>query len=274
MSNTAPEHKDHWPVHSSVGEMYDGNFLIECSLFKGGFINFGYWKQNTVEHPILAESRLESGKNLYRYVLNRIVPSKKDYILEVACGAGAGSKLIQQEFAFRGYHGLDVSISQIERAKKLNELTNASVSFQVGAAESLSFPDSSFDKVFSIEAAQHFKSLESFIKESYRVLKSDGILAIATFFALSDSGFEEAAELIPTIRDKVDILYSVPKIQSLLHNFGFQNIVIEDIGANVWHGFDAWVAQGEFKDSWDRNWYKGYKKGIFNYYFVLAKKPN
>lgn len=276
MSDTTFEHQDHWPVLSTVEDMYEGDFLIESSLFEGGFINFGYWGKEITEHLLSKKDRLESGKNLYRYVLNKIGLARKDSILEVACGAGAGSRLILQEFSPKEYHGIDASNAQIARAKKLNDTnegTDKSIaSFQVSPAESLPFPNCSFEKIFSIEAAQHFISVENFIKEVHRTLKPHGTLAISTFFALSNSTSIEAMELIPTVRDKVDFLHPIVTIQKLLQEAGFQDITIESIGENVWHGFDSWIAQGEFKNSWDRNWYQGYKRGFFDYFIILAKK--
>lgn len=276
MSGTTFEHQDHWPVLSTVEDMYEGDFLLGCSLFEGGFINFGYWGKEVSDPPLSIAHRLESGKNLYRCVLNKIGLSRKDSILEVACGAGAGSRLLLQEFAPKEYHGIDASNAQIARAKKFNEANEgtgkSTAFFQVSPAESLPFPSCFFEKIFSIEAAQHFKSVEHFIKEVHRVLKPHGALAISTFFALSDSTSIEAMELIPTVRDKVDFLHPITTIQNLLQEAGFQDITIESIGENVWHGFDSWIAQGEFKNSWDRNWYQGYKQGLFDYFIILAKK--
>lgn len=276
MTDIIFEHQDHWPVLSTVEDMYEGDFLIKCSLFEGGFINFGYWDKEMPQHLLSVEHRLESGKNLYRCVLNKIGLSKKDCILEIACGAGAGSQLILQEFAPKEYHGIDASNSQIARAKRLNDtnegVSKSTASFQVSSAESLPFPSYFFEKIFSIEAAQHFRSVEHFIKEAYRTLKSQGTLAISTFFALSNSTSIEAMELIPTIQNKVDFLHPIITMQKLLQEAGFQDIKIESIGENVWYGFDSWIAQGEFKNSWDRNWYKGYKQGLFDYFIILAKK--
>ena len=274
MSKTTLEHKEHWPVLSTVEDMYEGDFLIECSLFKGGFINFGYWEKEISRIPISTENRVESAKNLYRRVLNKISLSKEDCILEIACGAGAGSKLVAEEFSCKEYHGIDASKSQIARAKTLNEMERNKSSFQVSAAESIPFPDCCFDKAFSIEAAQHFKSLQDFIREAYRILKLNGVLVISTFFALSDSGSIEAKDLIPTVRDKVDFLHPLATVEKLLQMSGFQDIIIESIGENVWPGFDAWISQGEFKNSWDRHWYEGYKRGLFDYFIILAKKMN
>jgi hypothetical protein len=46
----------------------------------------------------------------------------------------------------------------------------------------------------------------------------------------------------------------------------------ESIGERVWHGFDAWMAQTEFKGSWGRNWLKAYHRGLIDYFLVTAAK--
>lgn len=268
------EHKDHEPLFSTVEEMYDGDFLIKCSLFEGGFINFGFWRKNIDKGFLSIKDRLESAQNLYRKVLDKVTISNADHVLEVACGAGSGSALLLKEFTPKEYKGLDASSAQIARAKKLNICSADRSSFHIGCAEMLPFANQSFDKIFSIEAAQHFKSLPTFIKEAYRTLKPTGTLVVSTFFAKLDQVPNEVIEMIPTIRDKVDTLHPISKMLKLLQEAGFEQITSESIGENVWHGFDTWIAQGEFKNSWDRNWYDGYKQGFFDYYIISAKKSD
>lgn len=263
-----------WPILSTVEDMYGGDFLIKCGLFEGGFINFGYWKEIDHKHVLSKLDRIESAKNLYRFVLNKMKISQTDSLLEVGCGAGVGSALALLEFNPQMIKGIDASSAQIERAKKLTQDSDNRLSFEIGAAEKISFHKNGYDKVFSIEAAQHFKLFPAFINEVYHVLKPNGVFALATFFTPQDEVSKETFEMIPTLRDKVDYLHSISKVRVLLEEVGFEKIKIESIGEYVWHGFDNWIAHGEFKDSWDRNWYKGYKQGLFDYYLILASKPN
>jgi hypothetical protein len=44
------------------------------------------------------------------------------------------------------------------------------------------------------------------------------------------------------------------------------------LGEHVWHGFDAWIGQTEFRDSWGRNWLEAYNCGLIDYYLVRADK--
>lgn len=59
----------------------------------------------------------------------------------------------------------------------------------------------------------------------------------------------------------------------MLDKVGFKNIKIESIGKNVWHGFDKWISQqSEFKNTWNRNWYKAYQNNLIDYYEITAEK--
>lgn len=260
----------------SVAEMYDQDDLSACSLFAGNFINFGFWPNPLPKGLISPDQRIESKKNLYRAIAKKLSINKLDKVLEVACGQGVGSVLLLKEFQPQKIHGIDFSAAQIARAKKINadQILNHPdrVVFQHGEAENIPYPSQAFDKVFSIEAAQHFSDIAKFISEASRVLKPKGKLAIATFFGTSEKSKEYLSSMIQTIHDGIDKITPIDDIEEILNRNRFKNIRIESIGSKVWPGFDQWTAQGEFKDSWTRNWYKGYKMKLIDYYLITAKK--
>ncbi|CCB87863.1 methyltransferase domain-containing protein [Simkania negevensis] len=256
--------------------MYEDG-LHHLSMFEGGYINFGYWDHVKSDNGILTKSqRIESEKNLYRFVGKRMRLGNRDKVLELGCGLGLGTVFLYENYYIDEIIGVDFSENQIARAMELHSdllAHSKKVVFQKGDAQSLEFEDESFSKVISIEAAQHFESFELFANESYRVLKKDGLLGIATFFGKGAEGFSEACSLIPTIENGTDKLYMVSDIEKILYNAGFKDVEIISIGKNVWDYLDRWISQGSLKDSWDRNWLLGYKKQIFDYYVLLAKKP-
>lgn len=258
----------------SIEQMYSSYDLSKWSLFTGGYTNFGYWKTVNKNGVISVYERLESEKNLYRLVLEKIGISNQDTVLEVACGMGVGSALIVEEFCPQSIQAIDFCVAQVERAKTLNKkfIENKKLDFQVGFAEKIPFDSEHFDIVFSIESAQHFSSIDSFIKESYRVLKPGGRLALATFFATIQESSEAAASMIKTVKDDIDRLIPIEDVLKMLQENGFKNIKIESIGKNVWPHFDKWVSQSEFKDTWNRNWNKAYEQNLIDYYVITAKK--
>lgn len=263
---------------TSVSAMYDYDDLSACSLFAGHFINFGFWEQSVKAGTISVAQRIDSQKNLYRFVIKKLGVVQEDNVLEIACGQGVGSALAMAEFHPKEMHAIDFSKAQIARAKKINSEAIqeyvGKIFFQEGSAEHIPYDSNSFEKIFSIEAAQHFESLDKFAEEAHRVLKPGGQLAIASFFGTSDKSHDSLCNMIQTIKDGIDKATPIYKLKETLKENGFTNIHIESIGKNVWHGFDQWTAQGDLKDSWTRNWYKGYEKGLIDYYLITAKKPD
>jgi cyclopropane fatty-acyl-phospholipid synthase-like methyltransferase len=89
------------------------------------------------------------------------------------------------------------------------------------------------DRILALESAQHFKPLKGFISNSYRILKKNGILALA----------------IPVVVEKhvlnmlkLGVLsltwysehYDIDYVKSLLKQEGFHNVNLQKIGSNVY----------------------------------------
>ncbi|MFM2429972.1 MAG: hypothetical protein RLZZ511_1185 [Cyanobacteriota bacterium] len=98
-------------------------------------------------------------------------------LLDVGCGIGGSSRILAKEYGF-AVTGVTISPQQVRRA---TELTPAEVNakFQVDDALALSFPDASFDIVWSVEAGPHMPDKAQFARELLRVLKPGGILVVA-----------------------------------------------------------------------------------------------
>ena len=98
-------------------------------------------------------------------------------VLDVGCGIGGSSRILAKEYEFE-VTGVTISPKQVQRA---TELTSQGVTakFQVDDALALSFPDNSFDVVWSIEAGPHMPDKVKYGSEMMRVLKPGGILVVA-----------------------------------------------------------------------------------------------
>ena len=98
-------------------------------------------------------------------------------LLDVGCGIGGSSRILAQDYNF-DVTGVTISPQQVKRAQELTpEGVNAK--FAVDDAMALSFPDASFDVVWSVEAGPHMPDKAVFAKELLRVLKPGGILVVA-----------------------------------------------------------------------------------------------
>ena len=98
-------------------------------------------------------------------------------VLDVGCGIGGSSRILAQDYAFE-VTGVTISPQQVKRAQELtSEEVNAK--FMVDDAMKLSFPDASFDVVWSVEAGPHMPDKAVFARELLRVLKPGGVLVVA-----------------------------------------------------------------------------------------------
>lgn len=98
-------------------------------------------------------------------------------VLDVGCGVGGSSRILAQDYGF-AVTGVTISPQQVKRAQQLTS-QELDVQFLVDDAMALSFPDASFEVVWSIEAGPHMPDKAIFAKELMRVLKPDGMLVIA-----------------------------------------------------------------------------------------------
>ncbi len=255
--------------------MYGENDLSSIAIFSGNYINFGYW-QDFTPGLISVGERTESQANLYRAVLRRLTIDPTDVALEVGCGIAVGTVLALREFNPSAVYGLDLSQDQIDRATRVNAELVAQqpdrLVLQQGSALELPYAGETFDKCYSVEAAQHFEDLAAFASEAHRVLRPGGRLAVTTFFTPHTTALDELRRLIETIDNGIDVVLAIDSFRDDLLKAGFVDVHGESIGEHVWRGYDAWMDQTEFKDSWGRNWLKAYNHGLIDYYLVTADK--
>lgn len=98
-------------------------------------------------------------------------------VLDVGCGIGGSSRILAKDYGFEAT-GITISPKQVERATQLTP-EGVTAKFQVDDALALSFPDNSFDVVWSIEAGPHMPDKAKYAQEMMRVLKPGGILVVA-----------------------------------------------------------------------------------------------
>ena len=98
-------------------------------------------------------------------------------VLDVGCGFGGSSRIMAQNYGFNAT-GITLSPKQAQRA---NDLTPEGVTakFMVNDALAMTFPDNSFDVVWSVEAGPHMPDKMKYAEEMMRVLKPGGILVVA-----------------------------------------------------------------------------------------------
>lgn len=124
----------------------------------------------------------------------------KDRVLDVACGDGMLAFEVARHCAY--VTGVDISESMIAlAAEKTIEAGAKNVSFQVGDAAHLEFPNATFDRAFCRLGIHHFADPAAAIGEMIRVLKSPGHLIIADIVSSEDPAWREAHNRIERSRD-------------------------------------------------------------------------
>lgn len=133
----------------------------------------GYWHSGERACPDFPEANFVNHIKAYRFA-SQFCSNKR--ILDVGCGTGYGTSLLAHSAA--SAVGIDISRQAIRYARKRYLGTN--VKFLQMNAESLAFPDCSFDFIVSSENFEHLHDQRANLREMSRVLKDDGMLLLAT----------------------------------------------------------------------------------------------
>lgn len=249
-------------------------------VFPGDFINYGYWEvlDSGQSNNISVADRINSQQELYRKVLSTLNISSGDRLLEVGCGRGAGACLALQEYSPLEVRGIDLVPEQIDRAiaanGKILSDRRRDISFHYGPAGNIPFSDNYFDKVFSVEAIQHFPDIDEFFSEVSRVTKhSLSGLAITSVFAPSPAiTTEQWAELIDSF-DGVCYAHSIDELTVKLKQYGFGSLNVTSIGENVFRGMNSWFERIGL-DTSEKNCVLAYEQGLMDYFLISAWREN
>ncbi|MGW7044204.1 class I SAM-dependent methyltransferase [Streptomyces avermitilis] len=274
-SSRATQH----PIPSAVQEAYGPSDLSSMPLFAGGFINFGYWQGIDLDQPLTERDRISSQQAMYRHVLSTLAPTEGLRALEVGCGLGVGGVVALKEFGFAHVTGMDIHPQQLKRAQQANSDVLArqpeQLHFAHGAAEDMPFDDAEFDRLYCVEAAQHFRDLGAFAREAARVLRPDGRAVITSFFVpdADQARVGRLSELLETFATGLDVAHTIPQLTSSLERAGLTKVRVTSIGASVWPGWDRWLAGMWKPGTWPRNFLRAYQEGTLDYFTVTAERP-
>ena len=203
---------------NDVVKLYDALSPIMEVSPGGDMLNFGFWDEST-PHPIDAQTRLCTVMGDMAQI------SSAEMIADVGSGILGPAKIWISQYPSLQISSVNVNFSQLASVEpdyisKLNS-----------TARMLPFSNSSLDRVIALESAQHFKPVGDFFSESYRVLKDDGILALAIPTATDDSSLSNLGILKFTWSSEH---YSQKNILDEISKNGFEVIESNDIGKNVY----------------------------------------
>ena len=215
-----------------VVNLYDSLSDLMKISSGGDMLNFGYWDQDTPT-PLDAQKKMCSifGKKAHL--------EHNHHIIDVGSGLGSPSIQWATEFSPEKLSCININLTQLLNSKNnviksIQENTiHRRFNFLNATATSLPFENESIDRVLALESAQHFKPLKNFISESYRILKTNGKLAIAipVMTEKHSSNMMKLGSLSFTWSSEH---YSQEFVESKIKQQGFSNIDLEKIGSNVY----------------------------------------
>ena len=143
------------------------------------FLNWGYEEDPPMGLPLAPEDE----PNRYCIQLYHRTATQADLggkqVLEVSCGHGGGAAYLVKTFHPASYTGLDYNPDGIDFARRRHKLPG--LEFVHGNAESLPFPNESFDAVINVEASHAYPHFDRFLPEVPRVLRPGGHFLYADF---------------------------------------------------------------------------------------------
>jgi ubiquinone/menaquinone biosynthesis C-methylase UbiE len=169
-------------------------------------------------------------------------------VLDVACGTGVLAMSVAGKVGPQGsVVGLDINEGMLAVARTKDE----NIDWRHGQAESLPFPDQSFDAVVSQFGLMFFENRQAAIGEMCRVLRPGGRLAIAVWDSLDNTpGYAAVTELLRRLFGKqaaqaIEAPYSLgdkQALQALLNQAGLTTARIETLpGTARFPSIESWM---------------------------------
>jgi ubiquinone/menaquinone biosynthesis C-methylase UbiE len=100
-------------------------------------------------------------------------------VLEIGCGQGSHAELLSR--AGSQYTGIDITNKAVRRTRKRFQLGNLSGQIMQMDAEKLSFPDETYNFVWSWGVIHHSQNTQAIVDEIYRVLIPGGVAQIMVY---------------------------------------------------------------------------------------------
>jgi ubiquinone/menaquinone biosynthesis C-methylase UbiE len=126
-------------------------------------------------------SRTPDAQAVNAALCNILDPQPGQRILEVGCGSGVLCRLIAPQLQPAGEMlGLDISPHFVEQASKyaLQSGVASLIKFETGPAESLTYPNDSFNSALAARLLLHAKDPDAVVREMARVVKPGGRIIV------------------------------------------------------------------------------------------------
>ncbi len=189
LASAFPEARDIFDV-AGAGQRLWTKLLYETVhnrfIYKPVYMNLGFVEMDATAEPLRLDEMEEPFRlfiGLYQHVL-KPVSLKGREVLEVGCGAGGGASFMMRHHHPKSVVGIDLVEANISAANALAPVPG--LTFRLGDATALPFPDDSFDVVVNIESSHCYSSMQRFLDEVKRVLRPGGFFLFADHRPVKD----------------------------------------------------------------------------------------
>jgi ubiquinone/menaquinone biosynthesis C-methylase UbiE len=250
--------------------------VYRAFAFQPVFMNLGFVElepePDTFELPP-PEEPFRHFIQMYRHVL-RHADLKDKEVLEIGCGAGGGAAFIARNYQPKSLTAIDLLPVNIAAAEARGSVPG--LTFAVGDATSLDFPDNSFDVVVNIESSHCYSSIEKFFSEVKRVLKPGGVFLFADHRPVRDEwGPDRTLAVLDqqihatgmAILNEEDITPNINAASDLLHQGKEFMLTMSGIS-----GFEQTHFREILNCRGTRN-YEKLKSGEWQYRYYALQKP-
>jgi cyclopropane fatty-acyl-phospholipid synthase-like methyltransferase len=171
--------RDALPDLAAIRAYYDETWLDYRFLWlnaRNCAIHFGYWDADTRSHA-------ESLTHMNRALAGRIGVMPGQRILDAGCGVGGSAVWLAQQYDVEVV-GITPVAGQVAQARRFAHEQGVSerVSFYPQDYTRTTFPDASFDVIWSLESLCHAPDKRLFLAEARRLLRPGGRLGVVEYF--------------------------------------------------------------------------------------------
>ncbi|XP_021292334.1 phosphoethanolamine N-methyltransferase 1 [Herrania umbratica] len=145
-------------------------------------------------------------------------------VLDVGCGIGGGDFYMAEKFDVHVV-GIDLSINMISFALERAIGMNCSVEFEVADCTKKTYPDNTFDVIYSRDTILHIQDKPALFRSFYKWLKPGGKVLISDYCKNAGTPSSEFAEYI---KQRGYDLHDVKAYGQMLSDAGFDEVIAED----------------------------------------------
>lgn len=202
--------------------------------------NLGYWQEGQNNYVLACQA-------LADHLAQAVNLNSKDKLLDLGCGQGASLLHWQQHYQVQYLAGVELQTAHVNHIQQQLPDLNAIYCASFLKLKEMHFPQK-FDVVLCIDAAYH-SSLEIFLDNVHSTLNSKARIGFH-YLVWSDTwqnlnSFQKIKYqyLLKSADIDAKNVKTEFEFKSILENFEFKNIQIEDLSQQVFSGFAHYINQ-------------------------------